>query len=114
MKKRPATTASHRPSEKATASKALPKKKALPAKVSKKVNSVPAGHEHKLAEQALKFVDEAASLLRSGIREGAATTAKSRIAAKKKAHDLLGKASSNLSKAIEDGSSVLQDLLKKI
>ena len=111
MKKRAATTT---PSKKATSSKSLPKKKALPANVSKKLTSVPAGHEHKLAEQALKFVDEAASLLRSGIREGAATTAKSRIAAKKKAHDLLGKASSNLSKAIEDGSSVLQDLLKKI
>ena len=114
MKKPAATTTSHRSSKKATSSKTLPKKKVLPAKVSKKLTSVPAGHEHKLAEQALKFVDEAATLLRSGIREGAATTAKSRIAAKKKAHDLLGKASSNLSKAIEDGSSVLQDLLKKI
>lgn len=114
MKKRAATITSHRSPKKSTASKTLPKKKILPAKVSKKLTSVPAGHEHKLAEQALKFVDEAAALLRSGICEGAATTAKSRIAAKKKAHDLLGKASSNLSKAIEDGSSVLQDLLKKI
>ena len=114
MKKRAATVASHRSSEKSSSSKTLPKKKVLPSKVSKLVTSVPAGHEHKLAEQALKFVDEAAALLRSGIREGAATTAKSRIAAKKKAHDLLGKASSNLSKAIEDGSSLLQDLLKKI
>ena len=114
MKKSAATSTSHRSPEKSTTSKTLPKKKAIPVKVSKKAISVPAGHEHKLAEQALKFVDEAAALLRSGIREGAATTAKSRIAAKKKAHDLLGKASSNLSKAIEDSSSVIQDLLKKI
>ena len=86
----------------------------MPAKIRSKAETIPQGREHKLAEQALKFVDEAASLLRSGIREGAATTAKSRIAAKKKAHDLLGKASDNLSKAIGDGASVLQDLLKKI
>jgi hypothetical protein len=100
--------------KKSKSSKAAPKKKSFPAKVSSKATSVPAGYEHKLAEQALKFVDEAASLLRGGIREGAATTAKSRIAAKKKAHDLLGRASSNLSKAIEDGTSVVQNLLKKI
>ena len=76
--------------------------------------STPNGREHKLADQSLKFVDEAAALLRTGIQEGAAMTAKSRIAAKKKAHNLLGKASHNLSKAIEESTSVLQDLLKKI
>lgn len=69
---------------------------------------------HKQADQALTFVDEAATLLRGVIREGAATTDKSRIAAKLKAHNLLGKASVNLSKAIEDGTSVLQGFLKKI
>jgi hypothetical protein len=99
---------------KKTAAKNPLKKKTIPAKVSSKAEPIPHGREHKLAEQALKFVDEAASLLRSGIREGAATTAKSRIAAKKKAHNLLGKASVNLSKAIGDGASVLQDLIKKI
>ncbi len=67
-----------------------------------------------LAEQALRFVDEAAALLRSGIREGAKTTAQSRATAKKKAHSLLGKASSNLSQAIEDGASALQNVLKKL
>lgn len=112
-KKKPAAKKST-PKAKAKASKAPPKKKTLPAKVSTKATSVPAGREHKLAEQALKFVDEAASVLRSGIRGGAATTAKSRIAAKKKANDLLGKASSNLSKAIEGGASALQSLLGKI
>ena len=86
----------------------------MPAKVSSKTGAIPHGPEHKLADEALKFVDEAATLLRSGIREGAATTAKSRIAAKKKAHLLLEKASVNLSKAIDDGTSVLQALLKKI
>jgi hypothetical protein len=113
-KKKPAAKKSTPSKVKAKVSKALPKKKAMPAKVSTKATSVPAGREHKLAEQALNFVDEAASVLRSGIREGAATTAKSRIAAKKKANDLLGKASSNLSKAIGDGASALQNLLGKI
>ncbi len=103
-----------KPATKKSVTKSLPKKKAMPAKVSSKPKAIPHGREHKLAEQALKFVDEAAALLRSGIREGAATTAKSRIAAKKKAHALLGKATSNLSSAIEDGASVLQDLIKKI
>jgi len=108
------------PLKKSPSSKAMPKKKAQPKKktihhkVSTKETKVPAGREHKLAEQALKFVDEAASVLRAGIRGGAATTAKSRIAAKKKAHDLLGRASSDLSKAIKDGASVLQNILGKI
>ena len=113
-KKKPAAKKSTTSKVKAKVSKALPKKKALPSKVSTQATSIPAGPEHKLAEQALKFVDEAAAVLRSGIRGGAQTTAKSRIAAKKKANDLLGKASSNLSKAIGDGASTLQSLLGKI
>ena len=115
-KKKPAAKKSTAPKVKAKVSKALPSKKATPtqAKVSTKARPVSAGREHKLAEQALKLVDEAASVLRTGIRGGAATTAKSRIAAKKKANDLLGKASSNLSKAIEGGASALQSLIGKI
>ena len=96
------------------ASKSTPKKKEIPAKECAGTKAIPHGREHKLADQSLKFVDEAAALLRTGIQEGAAMTAKSRIAAKKKAHNLLGKASHNLSKAIEESTSVLQDLLKKI
>lgn len=67
-----------------------------------------------MAEQALKFVDEAAALLRHGIREGAKTTAQSRAVAKKKAHRLLGQASSSLSQAIEGGTSALQKILNKM
>jgi 1,4-alpha-glucan branching enzyme len=93
--------------------KATPKKTAA-AKVNTKTTSIPSGREAKLAEQALKLVDEAASVLRTGIRSGAETTAKSRIAAKKKANALLGKASTNLSKAIGDSASALQNLLGKI
>jgi hypothetical protein len=111
-KKKPAAKKST-PAKKKPAAKAHSKKAASP-KVSTKSTTVPHGREHKLAEQALKLVDQAASVLRSGIREGAATTAKSRIAAKKKANDLLGKASSSLSEAIKRSSSTLQDLIGKI
>ena len=90
------------------------KKKSLPAKVSTKVTSTTTLRHNKVANQALGFLDEAASLLRAGIREGAKATENSRIVAKKKAHHLLGKASRELSKAIEDGASTLQDLIKKI
>jgi len=102
------------PVKKSTATKKVSNKKTAGKKGHVKASPIPAGREHQLAEQALRFVDEAATLLRTGIREGAATTAKSRIAAKKKAHDLLGKASTNLSKVIEESTSVIQDFLKKI
>jgi len=85
------------------------KTRPLPAKATK---SKPAT-DH-LADQALKLVDEAAALLRSGIRQGAKTTAHSRAAAKKKAHRLLDQASTSLSQAIEGGASSLQRILKKL
>ncbi len=119
-KKKPAAKKSTTSKVKAKVSKALPKKVAskpkagAAAKVSTKSTSIPQGREHKLAEQALKLVDQAASVLRGGIRGSAQTTAKSRIAAKKKAHDLLGKASSNLNDAISSSTSALQNLLGKI
>lgn len=114
-KKKSAAKKSPAAKAKAKVSKALPKKvPSRPVKAGTKSTPIPQGREHKLAEQALKLVDQAASVLRSGIRESAQTTAKSRIAAKKKAHDLLGKASSNLSEAISSGASTLQNLLGKL
>jgi hypothetical protein len=86
------------------------KKKPLPAKTATKSKPAVDG----MAERALSLVDEAAALLRSGIRRGAKTTEKSRAAAKKRAHRLLGQASTNLSRAIEDGASSLQRILKKL
>jgi len=97
-----------------TAVKPVAKKKSLPAKVSSKVTPKTTIRHNKAANQALGFLDEAASLLRAGIREGAKASENSRIVAKKKAHHLLGKASRELSKAIEEGASRLQDLIKKI
>jgi hypothetical protein len=97
-----------------TSRKPAARKKSLPAKASTKVTAKKALRHNKVAKQALEFLDEAASLLRTGIREGAKATEKSRIVAKKKAHHLLGKASRELSKAIEDGASTLQDIIKKM
>jgi hypothetical protein len=102
-------------------SRSISLKKIVPAKlvskkstVTTKSTSVPAGREQRLAAEALDLVDKAAFVLRNGIRDGAATTAQSRIAAKKKAHELLGKASNNLSMALNNGTVILQDLIRKI
>ena len=102
------TTKKKSPPKKSASSES--KKRPQPAK--KSTASKPAADN--LAEQALKFVDEAAALLRHGIREGAKTTSQSRAAAKTKAHHLLGRASTSLSQAIEDGASALQKILKKM
>jgi hypothetical protein len=115
-KKKPAprkSTTSKAKAAKPAAKKKTATKKPAAKKVNTKSTHVPSGREQKLAEQALKLVDEAASVLRSGIRSGAETTAKSRIAAKRKASALLSKASTNLSQAIESGASTLQGLLGK-
>jgi hypothetical protein len=108
-KKAPASKAKAKPAPRKTTTKSTKKDNVNTADT-----KVPAGREHRLAEQALKFVDQAASVLREGIRTGASTTAKNRIAAKKKANDLLDKASSNLTKAIHHGNDSLQKLLGKI
>lgn len=116
-----------------SASKSVPKKAAAavksaatkatqpaskPSKTAARVNTadikVPAGREQKLAEQALKLIDDAAAVLRDGIRSGAKTTATSRIEAKKKAHSLLEKAAGNLSKAVDSSTSVLQSVISRL
>jgi len=91
-------------------SSSAPKKKPKPRR--KPAAAKPAADS--LTEQALKFVDEAAALLRSGIRESAKSTAQSRATAKKKAHRLLDQASTSLSQAIEGGASALQKMLRKL
>jgi len=101
------TTKRKSPPKKTASSKS---KKPRPAR--KSTAAKPAADN--MAEQALKFVDEAAALLRHGIRKGAKTTSQSRAAAKTKAHHLLGRASKSLSQAIEGGATALQKILKKM
>lgn len=102
------TTKKKSPSKKSASS--APKKKPRAGKKAAPAKPV----ADSLTEQALRFVDEAAALLRTGIREGAKTTTQSRAAAKKKAHRLLDQASTSLSEAIEGGASALQKILKKL
>ena len=106
------TTASKSPAQKAPARKAAVKK----ATTKKTVKaSRPAGpREQKLANTALKLVDEAAALLRQGIRTGANSSEKARHEAKQKAHSLLTKASSSLTDALQSGTSALHKVLGKI
>jgi hypothetical protein len=98
----------------APAKKPATKKKTVLAKPASKATPKPTVRHNKLATQALKFLDEATALLRTGIQEGAHTTEKSRVLAKKKAHNLLGQASKSLSQAIEDGATTLQGIIKKM
>jgi hypothetical protein len=98
----------------APANKPSAKKKTVLAKHTSKATAKPTVQHNKLATQALKFLDEATALLRTGIQEGAQTTGESRILAKKKAHNLLGQASKTLSQAIEDGATTLQGIIKKM
>lgn len=100
------------PAKKTTAKK--PAAKAT-AKVKKAVASAPRGpRETKAANAALKLVDEAAAALRKGIRDTAGVSEKNRLAAKKKAHDLLTKATSSLSSLLSNSSSVLKSAIDKI
>lgn len=86
-----------------------------PATKAKKTSSKPAGpREQKLASSALKLVDEAAALLRRGITTGADISEKNRLEAKKRAHNLLNKATSSLSSLLESGSSVISKAISKI
>lgn len=86
----------------------IPKTASAKAKATK---AIPGDREQRLAEQALSLVDQAASVLRDRIRDGATQTAKGRIAAKKKANTLLARASDNLHKAVDFGTSNLKKIL---
>lgn len=115
-KKLSSTKARKSPSKKTAAKKPAPRKTAT--KSSRKpaqTKSQAAGpREHAAANAALKMVDEAAALLRKGIRSSANTTEKSRHDAKKKAHSLLNQASASLSDLLSGGTSALRSVINKI
>lgn len=93
--------------------KSAPKKKAAKRKTVKQ--SRPAGpREQKLANNALKLVDQAASILRQGIRTSANTTEKARHEAKQKAHNLLNRASDTLGDILSGGTSTLRNVINRI
>jgi len=117
-KKKPVTKKSA--PKKVAAKKTTVKKKAAPAK--KSTAKKPAAQKSKAygpretaaANSALKLVDEAAALLRKGVRTGADTTEKARHEAKQKAHSLINQASSTLSDLLSGGTSALRSVINKI
>lgn len=98
--------------KKAAPKKAAPKKKAKKSAAQKSQAYGP--RETAVANSALKLVDEAAALLRKGIRSSATTTEKSRHEAKQKAHALLNKASSSLGDLLSGSTSALRSVINKI
>lgn len=95
----------------------MPVAKKKPAKKTGKKatkKTTPVSREHSVTQSALKLVDEAAALLRKGISTGSDSSEKARLAAKKKAHTLLNKASSSLSDVLDEGASVLRKVINKI
>lgn len=108
------------PAKKAATKKAparkVVKKTTKPAKKkTTAAKSQPAGpREQAIANNALKLVDQAAALLRKGIRTSADTSAKTRLQAKQQAHTLLTKASSTLGGLLSDSTSVLHKVIGKI
>ncbi len=85
-------------------------KKATPEK--QKAASKPI--EDTLAKEALKLVDKASDLLRSGIKNSHKTTTSAREKAHKEVHSLLGKATRHLDDALKTGSSFLKKAIDKI
>ncbi len=119
MAKKPTKKAASKSPTKAAAPKAAPKTKTTAKKTTKpsatKSSTRPLGaREQKLASSALKLVDEAAALLRKGINTTADVSEKNRLAAKKRAHGLLNKATSSLSSILEGGSDALHKVIGKI
>lgn len=70
--------------------------------------------EDVVTKQALKLVDEAATLLRHGIKASQKNTTKARETAHKKAHTLLGQATRHLDEALKSSSSFLRKAINKL
>ena len=95
----------------------MPATKKKPAKKPvKKPTKKPAPKpkDYSVTESALKFVDEAAALLRKGINTTADSSEDARREARKKAHSLIDKASESLSDLLDGSASVLRKITKKI
>jgi hypothetical protein len=98
--------------KKETGSETASKKAARGTGAAKKSTMGP--REEELANEALKLVDQAAALLRKGIRSSAETTHKTRLEAKQQAHGLLNKASSVLGDLLSQSSSTLHKVIDRI
>jgi hypothetical protein len=106
--------ASKTKTKKVTAKKTTPKRPAAKTKKPAVKKNSTQHLEDVMTKQALKFIDEAASLLRSGIKSSQKNTSKARETAHKKAHSLLGKATRHLDDALKSGSSFLRQAINKL
>lgn len=96
-------------SKKPAAKKKAPARKPAP-KSSPQPKSNP---EDKIAKSALKLIDDAASILRKTVSEGAEVTVKTRETAQKRAHGMVSKAHDLLGDALNKGNSALHGLIGK-
>lgn len=87
------------------------KKRAKPSSVKK---AGPVAKHDKLTSNALKFIDQAANLLREGILTGASESTRVRHTARKRAHALIEKAHTSLGEALDAGTSALQKVVGKM
>jgi len=89
--------------------------KSAPSKPAKPASAKPQklSPEEKAAAEALKLVDKAAGLLRTGIKSGAEQSLAARQRTRKEAHALLSKASSSLSGILGGTSSALHKAIDK-
>lgn len=113
-KKTAAKKVSTSKAKKVTTKKAAPKRPVAKAKKSPAKQSSAQHFEDRLTKEALKLVDEAASILRSGIKASQKNSSKARETVHKKAHTLLGKATRHLDEAVKSGSSFLRQAINKL
>lgn len=92
-----------------TKKKAAPKSKKPTA--AKKAKVTP---EDRLATSALKFIDDAATLLRKGVTSGKNTAIDARQEAKKRAQTLLNRAHNDLGKALDLGASEARKVINRL
>ncbi len=88
----------------------------MPVKKTKSTTakSKPAPARDEVTTKIISFIDEAAGLLKQGVRQTSDQTESARKAARKKALTLLGKASTHLNDAIEQGASALRKEIRKL
>ncbi|MDL5049106.1 hypothetical protein QQ054_24130 [Oscillatoria amoena NRMC-F 0135] len=67
-----------------------------------------------VADKVINFIDEAAGVLKKGVRESAAQSVVARKNARRKALTLLSKATKHLSQALDDGASALRKGITKL
>ncbi|MEO6054231.1 MAG: hypothetical protein ABIP97_09485 [Chthoniobacterales bacterium] len=96
------------------AAKTKPAGKTIVKRIKSKIPKTPSSAVHHVAGSALKLVDQAASLLRLGIRNSASQTEKTRLETKKRALSLVSKASEHLNKAVNTGTGGVRDIIGRL